>query len=428
MVLTDGRIKLLGLVAAAGFSTQSFADVSEMKIRGFFSTGVTGTTRDDKDVANGLSADANASQSKNTRYHKAPEIEKNTLFGLNFNGDAGDNWTIAAQLLVDGGADDYSLVSMDWAFLTYQPNDHMAFRFGRQKTPVWMISDYVDVRKDHPWNNPPVEVYSLFPVKVHDGFGATFSTKVGGVGLALEPFFGTASLKRDYPPPAVAQSPRIYGSTFTLDFDWVRVRFAYTRSEWNVGNTGLSWNERQLDFLSAGFQGEKNNIVFAGEYTTMNDKSKADFEKITNETQASIDQLNQLSKVPQAARESMTGSKLTDAEIAASIAGLGQVKEFYGAKFDGMTGYYGTVGYRVTDKLLPSFTYAVAKSDETQIYYFMTHRTMQIDVGYDTSARTNIKLQGRQVAVSKNKRSEFSTKEDKDAKVNTYAVSLNTTF
>ncbi|MCX6126084.1 MAG: hypothetical protein NTV34_15230 [Proteobacteria bacterium] len=429
MALSIRLIQLLPLMVVTGFSSHLRADTQQVKIRGFFSTGVTGTTRSDKDVANSIGVEQDpANLAKNSKYHKAPQIEKNTLFGLNFNAAAGDDITLAAQMLVDGAASDYSLVSLDWAFLTYQPNDHMALRMGRQKTPVWMISDIVDVRKDQLWSNPPVEVYALFPVKVHDGLGATFSTKISGVGLALEPFFGTASLKREYPQESGPSSPRIFGSSLTADFDWVKARVAYTKSHWNVGPGAALWNERKLDFISAGFQGENSRVVFAGEYTTMKDLSKSEFEKLTNDTSGRIDQLNQLSKVPQASRAAATGSNLSDAEIAAALGGLGKLEELYGVKFDGMTGYYGALGYRVTDRFLPVFTYASATCDETQKYYFMTHKTMQIDLGYDASAQTNVKIQGRQVSVSKNRRSEFSINEDRDAKVNTYALTLNTTF
>ncbi len=78
--------------------------------------------------------------------------------GLNYATRLDEHWSVAGQLFskVKEGE-----IELDWAFATFQATNDLVVRFGRQKYPLGLVTENIDIGVTYPWIRPPVEMYSL---------------------------------------------------------------------------------------------------------------------------------------------------------------------------------------------------------------------------------------------------------------------------
>jgi len=117
-----------------------------------------------------------------------------TLAGLNYSVKVNPKWSVAGQLFAKASEGELGL---DWAFATFTPNDTTAIRFGRQKYPLGLVTETIDIGTTYPWTRPPQEMYRTelggespnLIIESFDGISAVFS---GGDDWEynVQPFFG----------------------------------------------------------------------------------------------------------------------------------------------------------------------------------------------------------------------------------------------
>jgi hypothetical protein len=185
-------------------------------------------------------AGAIITDSKNANYDYRVNSQANynylTKFGLNFRSNLSENWFVSAQILAkDQVLDTYknSYIYLDYVFAGYRPVKLITIKAGRQKLPLWLISDYYDIGVAYPWTRPPVEVYSLSLIKNIQGVSVSFDRSFASFAMHLEGLFGESQIEG----PAPLNFGYLEGVKRDLlsvnakaDFEWGMIRMSFTRS------------------------------------------------------------------------------------------------------------------------------------------------------------------------------------------------------
>src|SRR5690554_1809192 len=101
--------------------------MAEIQWNGFLSVGG-GMTFDDDEAFAGYDNDLSF----------APD----SILGLQASSDLGENLSVTGQLVARGSTSD---VKAEWLYLSYQFNPNLRINVGRQRMPLFLYSDYMDV-------------------------------------------------------------------------------------------------------------------------------------------------------------------------------------------------------------------------------------------------------------------------------------------
>ncbi|BCE02248.1 hypothetical protein [Marinicellulosiphila megalodicopiae] len=120
-------------------------------------------------------------------YDEKLRFEKGSNLGLQFSSDLGEGVTATAQLMTRG-ENDWS-IEAEWAYISYEVNDSIKLIAGKQRSPFYMYSDYVDVGYAYHWLTPPENVYAL-PFDSSNGISMIMSNYFGDLDSTLQVMFG----------------------------------------------------------------------------------------------------------------------------------------------------------------------------------------------------------------------------------------------
>lgn len=215
-------------------------------------------------------------------------FDVDTKLGLNGTADIGKSWFASAQLVARGSSN-FFRAEADWIFVSYKPLNSLAITFGKQRLPIWLMSDRYDIGLVQPWIRPPDEFYFLNPITTFIGPNLRFSQEMREWNLGGEVYSGATTADRDFADSTERDMATNLiggylcfgrGSLFTL-------RVAYAQADVEVlvqtpvdttTNTPLgpvtTRNEivfhvppSPFRYYSVGAQGEWKNIVLYTEYS-----------------------------------------------------------------------------------------------------------------------------------------------------------------
>ncbi|MDP4984015.1 porin [Pseudoalteromonas tunicata] len=266
------KLKLLaGTIAIICSSIPAHAEV---RINGFAS------------VIGGMALD------KNTElfgYSDELSFENESLFALQISADLQDNLSATAQIVAKG-ENDYN-AEFEWAYLTYQINDHTQVSAGRMRVPFYRYSDFLDVGYAYRWIRPPKSVYNL-AFSTYEGVSFVYNSQLGSWDSTLQliggAYSGDVATFTDNDP---AKLNAITGINWTLAYDWLSLRAAYLIAETSISaqnspeftgliaglnSYGLTTQTDDLliekddgSFLGIGFSIDYENFLLDGEYTEL---------------------------------------------------------------------------------------------------------------------------------------------------------------
>jgi len=102
---------------------------------------------------------------------------EDSLAGLQFGFDINDSMTGTIQLIAKG-EDDWQ-PEMEWAYLSYNTEQGAMFRAGKLRAPIYMYSDYLDLRYAQPFVRPSNGFYSLVRFTSYTGVDAVLPLELG---------------------------------------------------------------------------------------------------------------------------------------------------------------------------------------------------------------------------------------------------------
>lgn len=218
-------------------------------------------------------------------YDDDVDFKQGSLFALQASTDLTEGLSATVQI-ISRGVDDWE-TEFEWAYLAYDVNDQTRILLGRQRAPMYMFSDYLDVSYAYPWISPPQGVYDL-ELSTFDGISANYSFTLGEFDANAQAFFGSESNEIEVFGEAIeSEFEQITGASFTFNRDWLTLRAAYLTTDLNLPAPGSSdliaaWQtvpgfetlgdeatimEEQSKFAELGVQVDYNNWLFIAEYT-----------------------------------------------------------------------------------------------------------------------------------------------------------------
>ena len=271
---------------------------------------------------------------------------RGTRAGLNVTSRVSDRLTVASQLFNSIEEGNY-LTHLDWAFARWQATDAVAVRAGKLKFPVGLVNEYVRVGVSYPWIEPPLVIYSRSsdgPQATREGYtGADllWSGEAGDWSLEADLFLGQVDL-----------------STMVVR----RLRGLTARANWND----------QLLLQASAYKGVmRPDDPSTGMAAMMEGKSHS---------------------------AALVGAKVDWAGVLAYAEWADvrmDVRDMMGRKTMDSRSWYATLGYWVTERLLPHATYQYWRQGDGD-----GHNVATVGLAYGLSANARVKLELSRVHTS----------------------------
>lgn len=164
------------------------------------------------------------------------DFQQNSLFALQMRADLQDKLSATAQITAKG-QDDYE-AKFNWAYLSYEINNELTAKAGRQRIPYFMYSDFLDVGYAYHWIAPPYHVYNLAGFDSADGLSLEHQTDIGDWISRVTLLAGRANTSLRVPPDPEEVDTEVASlmlAAWSMNYDWLTLRIVYSQAELTVG-------------------------------------------------------------------------------------------------------------------------------------------------------------------------------------------------
>lgn len=194
---------------------------------------------------------------------------KGTKFGININSKVSDRLTVASQFRAGIGDNNYD-TTLDWAFASLKLSDEIDLRLGKIKFPVGIVNEYIDVGVAYPWIEAPMVIYSESssgPQATREAFtgaGLQWERELDAWTLGADAFFGQVNLDG-------MRVKKLLGLTARAGWDdVVQIQASTYQGDMKPDDTttmmGGMMSNKQHSATLVGINADWNNIVFFGEW------------------------------------------------------------------------------------------------------------------------------------------------------------------
>ncbi|KAF1698982.1 hypothetical protein CSC62_03325 [Pseudoxanthomonas jiangsuensis] len=164
-----------------------------------------------------------------TDYDDSVSFDPESLFALQATASLGDNADAVAQV-VARGRDDFE-PEFAWAYVRYRFSPTWSVTAGRQRTPYFRYSDYLEVGAAYPFMRVPLGVYNL-PYSNYNGVNLVGDRSFDKWSLRAQFIYGTVDEDNDTLDVEVRDQA---GATFEANYDeWLSLRASYVVGEATV--------------------------------------------------------------------------------------------------------------------------------------------------------------------------------------------------
>ncbi|HAS6346693.1 sulfate ABC transporter permease [Vibrio sp. IRLE0018] len=198
-----------------------------------------------------------------------------TTLGLQLDWSMNENWRASLQV-VKQPHDEFSDPALAWAFVEYRWDD-WSTKVGRQRIPLFLMSEYLFVSQAYPWLRPPIDVYeSVLGISNYDGLSLDVQKWITSDIPVRFATFVAKSSSDDYSlygQPLTIDTDISYGITTEIDFDENLVRAALIHTIFEqtyAATTIIPGGEQSLTLFSLGTIYNWQQWQFIAELLTSN--------------------------------------------------------------------------------------------------------------------------------------------------------------
>ncbi len=214
-------------------------------------------------LADPLNATSNGFLNEQARYGDDLTFRPDTSYSLQFNANLGTGLKAVAQVMGQGSNDFET--EIEWAYLTYELTDNLTIQAGRQRTPLFFYSDFVDVGYAYHWIRPPAEVYGI-SLHTYEGASLTYTSSLGSLNTQARIYGGSGTSERSSVGDFNADS--VYGVSYLARNEWIQIRLSALKGDfYNVGTTTDKDNPVDTLFGSASLHLSLGNFFLISEAT-----------------------------------------------------------------------------------------------------------------------------------------------------------------
>lgn len=212
---------------------------------------------------------------ENIQYGSQGQIEdkwsalQDSKMGGQFTYGITDKFGLTAQAIIKAEQDTYK-ANLEWLYLNYEIQDNWQVRAGRLRTPIYMLSETLDVGYTYPWIRLPDEVYAQVKLSNYEGFDTIYNINLDNVGtLTLQALIGQAK-NRDYYAYEELHDidyDKIYGANAVLSTEVGDFRVGYVESKLTFDNPMFGIKDKKGQFTSLGYKYDNGGILNYTELT-----------------------------------------------------------------------------------------------------------------------------------------------------------------
>lgn len=180
-----------------------------------------------------------------------------------------DKFGLTAQAIFKAEENSYR-GNFEWLYLSYQHQDNLQFRAGRLRTPIYMLSETLDVGYTYPWIRLPDEVYGQVKLSNYEGIDSIYNINLSSsIILTLQGFYGQAK-NRDYysfDEMHKIDYDDIIGANAVLSTNYGDFRVGYVESALTFENPIFRIEDRNGQFTSLGYKYDNGGLLNYTEWT-----------------------------------------------------------------------------------------------------------------------------------------------------------------
>ncbi len=189
-----------------------------------------------------------------------PDFSTGSFFALQAYSDLGDGLSATAQIRAQG-EDDWD-PEFTWAYLSYQVQDNWRVQVGRQRIPIYLYSDYLDVSYAYHWIAPPTEVYqSVFDSL--DGVGSIHDFAVGDAQVNVRFYYGQENTTRA--DGVEFDVDNIFSAVASVNYGWWTFRSTYVEFEFSadlgLGQLAGAWRQTPFAYIGDDLQINEDDVT-----------------------------------------------------------------------------------------------------------------------------------------------------------------------
>lgn len=263
----------LGLGAPAGHAEVRFSGFGQV---------VFGQLREDGSRAPGVPVDRTTGTV--SLYDDSWSMDQESKLGVQVDIDVTDRINLVGQAMAR--SDNDWEPELTWAYANIRVNDALWVKLGRQRTPFYRYSDYLDVGAAYPWIRPPTAMYNQ-AWSNFDGISVGHDAYMGKWFSQVQVIFGQYEGKPGAKELATeSKLEALRGVSWDMEYnEWLSLRGSYFQSKLTIDTVqlnpllgalrqfgqgavadGMDFNADKAVFSNVGFKIERNNWLIVGEH------------------------------------------------------------------------------------------------------------------------------------------------------------------
>ncbi|WP_441002515.1 porin [Pseudocolwellia agarivorans] len=178
-------------------------------------------------------------------YDDSLSINKQSLFALQADYKFNNDFSLTGQVIAH--TDDQRQSGLEWLYLTYQPNNSLQVKLGRQRIPFFNYSDSLDVGFAYPWLTLPQQFYDSAFFATFDGILANYEFSINDWLINYEGYWGrfdgtiyTSDSEID------TKAIGLYGANVSVSYENFTVRASYNEGDVSIEQTDVEEFSQQL--------------------------------------------------------------------------------------------------------------------------------------------------------------------------------------
>jgi hypothetical protein len=170
-------------------------------------------------------------------YDNSVNFNQQSLLGLQADYRLNDNLSFTGQVV--GYTDEQRNSGLQWLYLTYNPNNSLQIKLGRQRIPFFNYSDSLDVGFAYPWLTLPQQFYDTAFFSTFDGVLANYEYAVNNWVINYEGYWGRFDDKIYLTSQEIdTKVIGMFGFNATVGYENFTLRASY-----NQGDVGIEQDE-----------------------------------------------------------------------------------------------------------------------------------------------------------------------------------------
>lgn len=203
------------------------------------------------------------------RYFEEWSYLPDSSYGLQFRADLGQGLT-ATALISARGATGFD-TSLDLGYLRYELMDNLTLQVGRQLTPLYYYSDFLDVAYAYHWVRVPTNTYRV-SFQTYEGASLTYTQPIQNWDFDFKLFAGSAN--SDNGVLGDFNFEDLTGLEVKATYDWLEMRLGVVAGEASTEGT-FTDKQNPVDAIFASFSTHIDLapafVLFEGVHTAVED-------------------------------------------------------------------------------------------------------------------------------------------------------------